>query len=145
MVLGLEGIKVVETATALAGPMAGRLIADLGAEVIKIEHPVSGKIERIQHQTMGGGGRRITSNIDYSAENQNRNKRGMTLDLSKEAGRKIILKLLEKADVFLTSYRPRELQKFGLEYDTLKFLNPGIICANMSGYGTKGPDKDAPG
>lgn len=144
MVSGFEGIKIVETATALAGPMASRLIADLGAEVIKIEHPANDKADRME-KVVGGGGRRIPSTIDYVPENQNRNKRSMTLDLSKPGGREILLKLLEKADIFLSNYRPRELQKFGLEYETLKKLNPGIICANLSGYGTTGPDKDAPG
>ncbi|MDD5287791.1 MAG: CoA transferase [Dehalococcoidales bacterium] len=144
MSFALEGIKIVETATALAGPMASRLIADLGAEVIKIEHPVTGNNDRAQ-DAIAVGGRRIASNIEYMAENQNRNKRGMTIDLSKEAGKQIILKLLGKADVFVSSYRQRELKKFGLEYETLSQLNPRIICANLSGYGTKGPDKDAPG
>ena len=144
MVSGFEGIKIVETATALAGPMASRLIADLGAEVIKIEHPINDKKER-KEQVAGGGGRRIASNIDYVPENQNRNKRGMTLDLSKPGGKEIVLKLLKKADIFVSNYRPRELQKFGLDYNTLSKLNPRIICANLSGYGTEGPDKDAPG
>jgi cinnamoyl-CoA:phenyllactate CoA-transferase len=75
-------------------------------------------------------------------ENYNRNKRGMVLDLSQEVGRKIIYKLLEKADVYLSNFRPRELKKFKLEYETLKRLNPRLISAHLTGYGRKGPDRE---
>ncbi|MFC1940455.1 CaiB/BaiF CoA transferase family protein [Chloroflexota bacterium] len=138
----LEGIRVVQTATILAGPMAARLLADWGADVILIEHPERSDILR------GTGyvpvSRAIVSNINYRAENTNRNKRAMTLDLSQENGRKIICKLLDRADVFLSNFRPRELKKFDLEYDTLNKSNPRLICANIDGFGKKGPDKDLP-
>ncbi|MFC1966720.1 CoA transferase, partial [Chloroflexota bacterium] len=143
MSLAFEGIKVVETASAMAGPMAGRILADWGAEVIHIEHPVRGDIVRGQANVRRRG-KAIISDIDYSGQNYNRNKRGMTLDVSKEAGRKIICKLLEEADVYLSNFRPRELEKFNLEYDTLSQLNPRLICANVSGYGRRGPDRDLP-
>ncbi|MFC2071456.1 CaiB/BaiF CoA transferase family protein [Chloroflexota bacterium] len=148
MAFGLEGIKVVDTTTAIAGPMAGRLLADWGADVIHIEHPLRGDIARGPrgNQTAGQqAGRVLVSDINYIAENHNRNKRGMTLDLSQEGGREIIYKLLEKADVLLVNFRPRELKKFKLEYETLSQLNPRLIQANLTGYGRKGPDKDAPG
>ena len=83
--------------------------------------------------------------LNYIAGNHNRNKKGMTLDLSQEGGREVIYKLLEKADVFLTNFRPRELEKFELEYETLSQLNPKLIHANVNSYGRKGPDRDAPG
>jgi crotonobetainyl-CoA:carnitine CoA-transferase CaiB-like acyl-CoA transferase len=148
--LTLEGIKVIETATVMAGPMAGRLLADWGADVIHVENPIRGEIIRsIQDSSVGIagalGGKAIQSDINFEAENHNRNKRSITLDLSLEGGRKIMYKLLEKADVFLSNYRPRELEKFKLEYPTLNELNSKLIFANVSGFGRKGPDKDAPG
>jgi len=143
MGLALEGIKVVETAMVYAGPMASRLLADWGADVIKIEHPVRGDIARSESAKRGG--KAIPSDINYRLETFNRNKRGITLDLSQDGGREIIYKLLEKADVFLSNYRPRELKKFKLEYDTLSQLNPRLIYANVTGYGSRGPDRDLPG
>ncbi len=145
MALALEGIKVIETASVFAGPMAGRLLADWGADVIHVEHPIRGDIARRSTRRTVVDERIMMSDIDYAAENFNRNKRGMTLDLSQEGGREIIYKLLEKADVFLSNFRPRELQKFKLEYDTLGRLNSRLICANLSSYDRKGPDRDLPG
>ena len=127
MALALEGIKVIEAASALAGPMAGRLLADWGADVVHVEHPVKGDMaRRYQHGGLQSG-RSIPSKIDYAWENQNRNKRGMTLDLAQEGGQAIMQTLLENTDVFLTNFRLRELKKFDLEYDTLNQLNFTII------------------
>ncbi len=144
MTQSLKGITVIETATVFAGPMAGRLLADWGANVIHAEHPVRGDIVRSQ-RTGRGVGRVIHSDIDYVSENFNRNKRGITLDLSQEEGQEVMHRLLQKADVFIANFRARELKKFKLEYETLKQLNPRLICANVSGYGKRGPDKDLPG
>ncbi|MDD5039203.1 MAG: CoA transferase [Dehalococcoidales bacterium] len=143
MVAGLEGIRVIETASVLAGPMTGRLLADFGADVIHIEHPVRGDIARSQSAKRKDG-RAIISDIDYAMQNHSRNKRDMTLDLFQDGGREIMYKLLEKADVFLSNFRPRELHKFKLDYDILSKLNPRLICANLTGYNREGPDKDAP-
>ncbi|HEY32464.1 MAG TPA: CoA transferase [Dehalococcoidia bacterium] len=143
MAFNLEGIKVMETASVYAGPMAGRLLADWGAEVVHIEHPVRGDIARSESSKRGG--KIIQSDINYRLENYNRNKRSITLDLSLEGGRKVLYKLLETADVFISNFRPREIKAYGLEYETLNRLNPGIIRANISGYGRKGPDSDLPG
>ena len=141
--LGLDGIRVMDVSGMGAGPLGARLLADWGADVIHVEHPVRGDILRSIKRRPSGG--RIESDIDYSMQNFNRNKRGMTLDLSQEGGREIFYKLLEKTDVFLSNFRPRELEKFKLEYKTLSQLNPRLICANLTGYGRKGPEKDAPG
>ena len=91
------------------------------------------------------GGRLIQSDINYAMENHNCNKRSMTLNLSLERGQKILHKMLETADVLVSNYRPRELKKFNLEWDTLSKLNPRLIHANVTGYGIKGPDSDLPG
>ena len=152
MVLALGGIRVVETASGMAGPMAGRLLGDWGADVIHIEPPVTGDMSREARRLLTAqvgaqltSGRAIVTDIDYSTENHNCNKRSMTLDLSQERSQKILHKLLEKADVFLANYRPRELEKFNLEYDTLSQLNPRLVHANVTGYGKKGADRDLPG
>jgi crotonobetainyl-CoA:carnitine CoA-transferase CaiB-like acyl-CoA transferase len=142
MGLALEGIKVVETAVVYAGPMAVRLLADWGADVIKIEHPVRGDLAR--YESAKRGGKAIVSDINYRLENYNRNKRAITLDLSKKSSQEVIYKLLEKADVFVSNFRPRELKKFKLEYDTLSQLNPRLIYASVTGQGRKGHDRDLP-
>jgi crotonobetainyl-CoA:carnitine CoA-transferase CaiB-like acyl-CoA transferase len=139
----LGGIRVMETASVYAGPMAGRLLADWGAGVVHIEHPVRGDIARSESAKRVG--KAIVGDVNYRLENFNRGKRGMTLDLSAEGGPDVLRKLLSTADVFISNYRPRELNRFGLEYDTLSRLNPGLICANVTGYGKRGPDKDLPG
>ncbi|MBI4283197.1 MAG: CoA transferase [Chloroflexi bacterium] len=145
MAFGLEGIKVIETASVIAGPTAGRFLADWGADVIHIEHPLTGDLLRGDvTRRLGFGGRVIQSDIPYGAQNVNRNKRGMTLDLSQEAGREVLDKLLDKADVLLSNFRPYELKKFKLEYETLSQLNPRLIQANITGFGKEGPDRDLP-
>jgi crotonobetainyl-CoA:carnitine CoA-transferase CaiB-like acyl-CoA transferase len=148
----LEDIKVIEIAGAAAVPMTGRLLADWGADVVRIEHPATGDAMRhVQASaalagTMGGGATTIAlSDIPYEALNYHRNKRSLTIDLSQERGQEIIHKLVEKADVLLSNMRPYEMEKWKLEYDTLSQLNPRLIYASMNGYGQKGADKNAPG
>jgi crotonobetainyl-CoA:carnitine CoA-transferase CaiB-like acyl-CoA transferase len=143
--MALEGIRVVDVTQGAAGPMAGRHLADWGADVIHIEHPIRGDWTRgevTSRQTMVDWAH--LSNVDYVWEDCNRNKKSVTIDLAQERGRGILYRLVEKADVFMTNLRPRELQKFGLEYDTLSRLNPRLIFASLTGYGRKGPDKDQP-
>ena len=142
MVLALDGIKVVEVTTMAAAPMAGRLLGDWGAEVIRVEHPETGDPWR---GWLTQGGLELPPELQYHFwENYNRNKKSVTLNISQETGRKILYKLVEKADVFLTNRRPFELEKFSLEYDTLSRLNPRLIYASLTGFGRKGPEKDAP-
>jgi crotonobetainyl-CoA:carnitine CoA-transferase CaiB-like acyl-CoA transferase len=134
MSIGLEGIKVIETASVAAGPMAGRFLADWGADVIHVDHIIR-KAWMKQMQS--------NQQMNF-LQDRNRNKRAIMLDLSKERGHEIILKLLEKADILLSNFRPYELEKFKLDFNTLSKLNPRLICANINGYGTKGPDKNSP-
>ena len=149
MAIGLEDIKVIQTAQWAAGPMCGRLLADWGADVIFIEHPTKGDVIRgirdrafnVQQVMVG---RRISTNIDHGHQHANRNKRSVTLDLSQEAGREIVYKLLAEADVFVTNLRPFEMERFKLEYDTLSQLNPRLIYGSLTGFGKKGPDRNNP-
>jgi crotonobetainyl-CoA:carnitine CoA-transferase CaiB-like acyl-CoA transferase len=140
---GLEGIKVVEAASAVAVPMVGRLLSDWGADVIHIDQTARGGLMHRPAATKDT--RRIAADFDYVEQNINCNKRSIALDLAQEEGLKILYKLVENADVFINNFRPRELEKFKLEFDTLKKINPKLICANLTGFGNKGPEKNEPG
>lgn len=139
---GLEGIKVIQTAAVMAGPMAGRLLADWGADVIRID-PIGGEMLKTLRARMATVTEKSTE-IDFSAENFNRNKRAIALDLAQEDGRNILLRLLKDADILISNFRPRDIEKFKLDYATLSKLNPRLISAGLTGYGKKGPDKDLP-
>ena len=144
MVMALEGIKVVEVGQVAAVPMAGRLLADFGAEVIHVEHPIRDDSWRVHQAGIGQGTQGVPSQINCNWENFNRNKKSSTLDLSKKSGQEIIYRLVEKADVFLTNLRIFEREKFKLEYRTLSQLNPRLIYGSLTGHGKNGPDRDAP-
>lgn len=140
---GLEGIKVVEVTSAVAAPMTGRLLGDWGADVIHIDHTARGGL--MHRAPSKQDYRRIGAEIDYLEQNINCNKKGIALDLSFEEGRNILYKLIQEADVFISNFRPRELEKFQLQYETLKKLNPRLIAGTLTGFGRKGPDQNEPG
>jgi len=137
-VRALEGIKVVEVTQWVAAPAAGALLADWGADVIHIEHPVKGDSMR-GLTNVGGMG------IDWLFELDNRNKRSVTLDVSKREGQEVLYRLLKGSDVFITSLRPSEIERYNLEYRVLEKLNPRLIFASLTGYGCKGPDREKRG
>lgn len=142
----LEGLKVVDLSQVAAAPMAARHLADFGADVIHVEHPARGDTWRIVGSGISGDvGFGITSDIKYIWETYNRNKRGITLDLSKDGGREVMYKLLEKSDVFVTNMRLFELEKFKLTYDDVNKLNPGLIYSSLTSFGKKGADRNLPG
>ena len=140
----LEGIRVVDVSQFAAGPTTAAFLGDWGAEVIHVEHPIKGDGTRGVQSGSGQGIYRQAS-INYLWDLWNRNKKGMTVDMGKARGKEIMSKLVGTADVFLSNLRPYEIEKFGLNYDNLKQINPKLIYANISGYGLKGPDKDGPG
>jgi len=129
--LPLDGVNVLDLSHAMAGPCCTMLLADMGAEVIKIE-PFSGDSFRYT------GGGTIFVNV-------NRNKRGMVLDLKKEEGRDIALKLAARADVLVDSFTPGTLDKLGLGYDSVGRMNPMIVYCSISGFGQTGPYRERPG
>ena len=131
--MALEGIKVIEVAQWVAAPGAGALLADWGADVVHIEHPVRG--DAMRGLTSAGG-----MSIDWLFELDNRNKRSATLDISKKEGQAVLHRLLEESDVFITSLRPGELERYELTYTVLSRLNPRLIYASLTGYGRNGPD-----
>jgi len=143
MAIALEGIKVVDVSQVAAVPMAARHLADFGAEVIHVENPASGDFWRF-YQAGQGGAAGVPSEFNYNWETYNRNKRGVTIDLSQESGQEILYKLVEKTDVFLTNLRLVDLERYKLEYDVLSRLNPRLIYGSLTGYGNKGPDRDVP-
>ena len=137
----LEGIKVVEMATFIAVPAVGRILADLGAEVVKIE---SAKGDNLRF-TAPNEGRPSDPHEDMNFDLENANKKGIVLDMRNEKGKEVLFKLLGEADVFLTNWRPGALARQNLTYDDLKAKFPQLVYASLTGYGDKGPDKDLPG
>ena len=131
----LEGIRVLELASYVTGPFASLLLADLGAEVIKVEQPGQGDPFR-------GWGEKLYSATFCSL---NRNKKSLTLDIRRDEGREIFLKLAAGADVLIENFRPGTMEKRGLGYDTIRSLNPKLIYCSISGFGQKGPYRDLPG
>ena len=135
----LEGIRVLDCSIAMAGPFAAQRLGDLGADVMKIE-PVGGE----WHRGVAAGN--ATGNrINASFLSLNRNKRSIAVDLKTPAGRDIVYRLVESADVFLQNYRPGVAERLGLDYATLAALNPRMIYVSISGYGEDGPYRLRPG
>ncbi len=137
----LEGIKVVEMATFIAVPAVGRILADMGAEVVKIE---SAKGDNLRF-TAPNEGRPSDPHEDMNFDLENANKKGIVLDMRNPKGKEVLYKLLDESDVFLTNWRPGALARQGLTYEDLKDKYPRLVYASLTGYGDKGPDKDLPG
>jgi crotonobetainyl-CoA:carnitine CoA-transferase CaiB-like acyl-CoA transferase len=133
----LEGIKVVELASYVAAPSAGALLADLGAEVIKVEIP-EGEIYRHSRPRLQG----IKHDFPEAPQFQmdNRGKLSLALDLGKPQARAAVRALVDQADIFLTNMLPHRLEKFGLDPASLREARPALITAVLSGYGRVGPD-----
>ena len=133
----LEGIRVVEAATLFAAPLAGMLLGDFGADVVKIEHP------RRPDPARGHGPSKDGAGLWFKA--LARNKRLVTLDLSKPEGADLFLRLAERADVVLENFRPGTLERWGLGPDELRQANPRLVLARISGFGQTGPYAARPG
>ncbi|OBJ38833.1 formyl-CoA transferase, partial [Mycolicibacterium mucogenicum] len=129
----LDGIRVLELGTLISGPFAGRLLGDMGAEVLKIELPSAPDPLRTWGQAELDGHR-------FFWTVHARNKKAVTLDLRTERGREFFLDLVEQSDVIVENFRPGTLEKWNLGYDVLREHNRGIILVRVSGYGQTGPD-----
>jgi crotonobetainyl-CoA:carnitine CoA-transferase CaiB-like acyl-CoA transferase len=138
MARALDGIRIIDFSKALAGPYCTMLLADMGAEVIKVEMPGSGDDSR------GWGPPFIDGESAYFLS-INRNKKSITLNLKDNKAKEIALKIIEKADIVLESNRPGVMTKLGLDYETVKKINPGIIYCSISGFGQTGPYSKRPG
>ena len=137
----LKGVKVVELATFIAAPACGRFLADVGADVIKVEAPAGDQLR----YTAPSEGRPLDQRENTTFDLENANKRGIALNLKSPGAKEVFFKLLEDADVFLTNWRPDALVRAGLDYEELKARFPKLVYAQITGYGDKGPDKDLPG
>ena len=137
MATAMEGTTVIEVAGHVAAPYAGSLLGDLGCEVIKVELPDGGDTHRGRNPKYEGYG--------PSFRALNRNKKSVTINLQKEEGRKILLQLLDGADVLIENFRPPTRSRLGLDYEGLAQRNPGLVHCSISGYGQSGPYRDKPG
>lgn len=135
------GVRVVELAQWVFVPVAGALLADWGADVVRVERREGDPYRGLATQGIGTDG----GEINLSVALANRGKRSVALDLRNERGRAVLDRLLETADVFLTSLRPGALDRLGLGADTLTKRLPRLVYARGHGYGTRGPDADLPG
>jgi len=133
----LEGIKIIDLTAAVAGPYCCQLLADFGANVLKIEPPKKGDMLREVPPFIKG-------ESSYFLQN-NRNKRSMTLDIKKEKGLEVLKKLIVDADVLVENYRPNVKKKLKIDYDTLVKINPRLVYCSISGFGQSGPYADRPG
>ena len=136
----LEGLKVLDLTRARSGPTCTRQLGDWGADVIKIEE-VAAKYETLD----GKGQRDFAPRFGADFQNLHRNKRSITLDLKSPAGRQVFERLAAKADVVVENFRPDVKYRLGIDYETLKPMNPRLIYASISGYGQDGPYRDWPG
>lgn len=137
----LAGVKVVELATFIAAPSCGRYLADLGAQVIKVEAPGG---DPYRNTAINEG--RPTGDLEnISFDLDNANKRDICLNTKTPEGREALEKLIARADIFITNVRYKSLIKSGLDWETLKRKYPKLVMGYVTGYGEKGPDKDLPG
>jgi crotonobetainyl-CoA:carnitine CoA-transferase CaiB-like acyl-CoA transferase len=130
MALPLAGVKVLDLTNVMAGPYCAMVLGDLGAEVIKVESSEGDTSRRFDPQVNGES---------YCFAVLNRNKKSIAVDLKSPQGREVVLKLAEQCDIALENFRPGVVRKLGIDYESLKARNPGIVYASMSGFGQTGP------
>ena len=141
----LSHIRVLDLSRVLAAPWAGQNLADLGAEVIKVERPLKGDDSRAYGPPWlkDASGNDTAESAYFAAAN--RGKKSITVDLSKPKGQELVRKLAERSDVLLENYKYGDLTRYGLGYDDLKRVNPGLIYCSVTGFGQTGPYRDRPG
>ena len=135
----MEGVRVLEVAQFTFVPAAGAVLADWGADVIKVEHPVTGDAQR---GLLKVGGADNTANINFLMEHANRGKRSVGLDISTEEGREVLYQLVRESDVFLTNFLPRVRRKLKIELADIRAVNPKIIYARGSALGDEGAERE---
>src|SRR3984893_220316 len=130
--LPLAGVRGLDLSQVMAGPFCSMLLADMGADVIKIE-PVDGG-----DQTRRAMGFKLKGSDSLGFINMNRNKRSLALNLKEEAARKVCSRLVAPADILVENYRPGATKRLGIDYETLKAINPRLVYASISGFGQTG-------
>ena len=141
----LKGIRVLDLSRILAGPWSTQLLADFGADVIKVERPGAGDDTRgwgPPFVTRGDGGQTPESAYFLAA---NRGKRSLTVDIGTPQGRDVVQSLARSADVFIENYKTGDMARYGLDYETLSALNPRIVYCSITGFGQTGPYRHRPG
>ncbi len=136
----LAGLRVVEITTTWSGPMAGCLLADLGADVIKVEDPKGEVARRVPPHLPGPA-----SPVSFMHASVNRNKRSLTLDLHDARAREILLKLVARTDVVIENFRPGTLERFGLGFEALRAMKHDLVLVSISGFGQWGPESERAG
>ena len=131
----LEGLKVLDFSRVLAGPFAGRMLSDLGAEVVKVEPP-EGDSSRLWGK--------MTAGISGYFNMINAGKQGISIDLRAEGSQELVLALVKHADVVLENFRPDVMSRLGIGYETLAKANPKLIMLSISGFGQGGPESQRP-
>ena len=141
----LSHIKVLDLSRVLAAPWAAQNLADLGAEVIKVERPGKGDDSRSYAPPFlkDAEGKETRESAYFCAAN--RGKKSITVNLSKPEGQQLVRELAKNCDVLIENYKVGDLARYGLGYDDVKAINPGIIYCSITGFGQTGPDKDRPG
>ena len=137
----LDGVRVIDLTYYIAGPGTGKILADWGADVIKVE-PINGEPGRTTGATLGAP---IEEDMNPYFGIWNSNKRDIALNLKLDTGKEIMDKLLADANVFVTSFRPGALKRLGLDYETVHAKHPHLVWASINGFGELGPDKDKAG
>ena len=130
----LSKYRIIELTTTVSGPMTGMMLSDQGADIIKVEPPLLGDMARYLGSSRAG--------LSAIFAVLNRNKRSIVLDLKEEQDLDIFKKMVKEADVLLENYRPGIVKKLGIDYETLKTINPSLIYTSISGYGQDGPYKN---
>src|ERR1700735_1511293 len=138
----MKGIRVLEVAQFTFVPAAGAILADWGADVIKVEHPVRGDTQR---GFINMGGYRLDPDRHPLVEHPNRGKRSVGIDVALPEGQQVLYELAASADVFLTNFMPAVRQKNKFDLEHVRAANPAIIYARGSAYGDKGPERDVGG
>src|SRR6187549_298008 len=138
----MEGVRVLEVAQFTFVPAAGAILADWGADVIKVEHPVRGDTQR---GFINMGGFELNPDRHPLIEHPNRGKRSVGIDVSTAGGQEVLYEIAKASDVFLTNYMPAQRQKNKFDVEHIRAANPNIIYARGSAYGDKGPERDIGG
>jgi crotonobetainyl-CoA:carnitine CoA-transferase CaiB-like acyl-CoA transferase len=138
----MEGVRVLEVAQFTFVPAAGAILADWGADVIKVEHPVRGDTQR---GFINMGGFQLNPDRHPLIEHPNRGKRSVGIDVSTPGGQEVLYEIAKTADVFLTNYMPAQRHKNKFDVEHIRAVNPKIIYARGSAYGDKGPERDTGG
>lgn len=140
----LQGVRVLDLSRVFSGPWAAQMLADFGADVVKVERP--GRGDDVRHQGLrlkDGEGRETTETSSFIA--MNRGKRSITIDMSQPAGQALIRELAAKSDILIENFKAGDLVRYGLDQETLRRLNPKLVYCSISGFGQTGPYSHLPG